>query len=41
MYYTGLDTGAVSVAPLDGSSTKNVLTSQGGLAGITLALLPK
>ncbi len=41
MYYTGLDTGAVSVAPLDGSSTKNVLTSQGGLAGVTLALLPK
>jgi hypothetical protein len=41
MYYTGLDTGAVSVAPLDGSRTKNVLTSQGGLAGVTLALLPK
>lgn len=41
MYYTGLDTGAVSAATLDGSSTKNVLTSQGGLAGITLALLPK
>jgi hypothetical protein len=41
MYYTGLDTGAVSVAPLGGSSTKNVLTSQGGLAGVTLALLPK
>ncbi len=41
MYYTGLDTGAVSAAALDGSSTKNVLTSQGGLAGITLALLPK
>ena len=40
-YYTGLDTGAVSAAALDGSSTKNVLTSQGGLAGITLALLPK
>jgi hypothetical protein len=41
MYYTGLDTGAVSVAPLDGGSTKDVLTSQGGLAGITLALLPQ
>jgi hypothetical protein len=41
MYYTGLDTGAVSVAPLDGSSTKSVLTSQGGLAGVTLALLPE
>jgi len=41
MYYTGLDTGAVSVAPLDGSSTKNVLTSQGGLAGVTLALVPE
>jgi hypothetical protein len=41
MYYTGLDTGAVSVAPLDGSSTNDVLTSQGGLAGVTLALLSK
>jgi len=41
MYYTGLDTGAVSVAPLGGSSTKSVLTSQGGLAGVTLALLPE
>jgi DNA-binding beta-propeller fold protein YncE len=40
MYYTALDTGAVSKANLDGSGAKTLVSRQGGLSGITLALLP-
>jgi sugar lactone lactonase YvrE len=41
MYYTALDTGAVSKANLDGSGAKTLVAHQGGLSGITLVQLPK
>jgi hypothetical protein len=41
MYYTALDTGAVSKANLDGSGAKTLVGSQGALSGITLVQLPK
>lgn len=41
MYYTALDTEAVSRANLDGSGAKTLVSGQGALSGITLVQLPK
>jgi sugar lactone lactonase YvrE len=41
MYYTALDTQAVSVAHLDGSGARRLVTGQGVLSGIALVEVPK
>jgi sugar lactone lactonase YvrE len=40
MYYTALDTGAVSTAHLDGSGSRVLVSGQGALTGISLVQLP-
>jgi hypothetical protein len=41
LYYTALDTQAVSVAHLDGSGAKSLVAHQGYLSGIALVQLPR
>jgi DNA-binding beta-propeller fold protein YncE len=41
MYYTALDTQAVTVAHLDGSGARSLVAQQGALSGITLVKVPK